>query len=202
MVEAGGGVVDVEVELGQAALHEPPRRSHGIEPALGGLEGHEPPVGLLGVAVEADDRFQDVDRRVGSAGVLFKLCQAEVGVDGTAMQVLSGGFDPGVVEPGEQVAAVGVDRSCQRRSGLVVVLGIGRFAERSLEVPEVAGDLGRVGPVVLASLLQHLEVGAIGAAEEGAQVAEGMPELLEQAIGGRVGPQGVDELVDSGALRT
>ena len=166
---------------------------------MGGVEGHEPTIGLLGIAVEVDGPLQGVSRGVGLSGVVFELGQAEVGVEGSAVEVLTDRFDPGVVASLEEVAAIGVDGLAQCGSGLVVG-GPGGICEGRLELPQVAGDLGRARLVVLAGLGEHVESFVAGTSEPRAQIAEGTPELLTDTLGSGVRPQRVDGLVAGGAF--
>ena len=118
-VEAGGRLVDVHVQVGQAALEELPGGGDRVATTVGGVEGHEPAVGLLGVAVHVDDPLQDGDGGVGVAGVVLEFGEAEVGVDGAAVEVLADRFHPPLRAAGQQVALVGVDRLGAARRGPV-----------------------------------------------------------------------------------
>lgn len=124
-IEASGGVVHVDVEIGQATLQELPGGGDGIEAAVGGVEGHEPAVWLLGVAVQVDGTLQGGDRCVGATGVVFELGEAEVGIERSVMEVLADRFDPWVADALEQVAAVEVDRPTQRGTGGLVGVSLG-----------------------------------------------------------------------------
>jgi len=199
-VEAGGDVVTVDVEVGEAALEERPSGRDRVEAIMRGVKGDEPAVGLLGVAVQVDDPLQGVDGGVGMAGVVFELGQAQVGIEGPAMQVLADQLDPGVVAARQQVAPVGVDRSAQCLAGRLVVGGSGGLGEGTLEVPQIAGDLRRVGPVMLADLLRYVEGLAGRTQEVGAQVVERVPELVEHPVRRGVGPERVDDLDEGGVL--
>ena len=107
------------------------------------MEGHEPPVRFLGVAVEVDGAFQHFDRGVGGAGAFIELGETEVGVEGAAVQVLADRFDPAVVATSQKVAAVDADGMAKRRASPVAIRGPGRLAKGMLELPKVAGDLRR-----------------------------------------------------------
>ena len=131
-VNAGGRRLHIEVEVGEARLEELPCGGDGVNPFAGGVQDHEPPIGLLGVAVEVDGPLQGVSRGVGVSAVIFELGQAEVGVEGPAMEVLADRFDPGVVASLEEVAAVRVDGLAQCGSGLVVS-GPGGICEGRLD---------------------------------------------------------------------
>jgi hypothetical protein len=102
VVEANGGV-DVYVGLGQAPPQQPPRRADRVEATLAVLEGHETSAGLLGIAVERNDLLQHLAGGAGSSGLLLELSQAEMGVDGAAMQVLADRLDPQIIRAGQGI---------------------------------------------------------------------------------------------------
>ena len=85
------------------------------------MEDHETAVGLLGVAVELDRPLQGADRSVAVAGVVVELGEAQVGIEGPAVQVLADRLDPGILRSVEQVAPVGIYGTAQRLAGGLVV---------------------------------------------------------------------------------
>lgn len=105
----GGGVVHVHVEVGEPTVEKLPGGSHCVEAAVTGMKGHEPSIGLFGVAVHVDGSFEDVDGEVGVAGALVEFGQTEVGVESPAVEVLANRLDPGVSDTGEKIATVGLD---------------------------------------------------------------------------------------------
>ena len=80
-------------------------------------------------------RSRTATASVGVPGAVVELGQAELGVEGSAVEVLADRLDPGVADAGEQVAPVGLDGPAQRHPGRLVVAGSGGVAERGLERP-------------------------------------------------------------------
>ena len=52
-------------------MEELPGSGDRVDAAVGGVEGHEPTIGLLGIAVEVDDPLQGVSRGGGVSGLIF-----------------------------------------------------------------------------------------------------------------------------------
>ena len=156
-VEVDGGGLDIEVEVPEALVKEPPGGGDGVGPGAGGVEDHEPSVGLLRVAVEVDSPVQYVDRRVGVASMFLVLCESEMRIEGAAVQIVADRLDPGVVAALEKVAAVSLNHASERHSRIVVVVGSGRVGERALEIPQVARDFLASRLVAVSSLGEYLE---------------------------------------------
>lgn len=127
------------------------------------MSGHEPSVGHLGHAVKSDCLLQGFDGRVRSTEALLQFGQAQVGVEGAAVQVGSDRLGPQVLGVGGEVAAVAVDGGAQGFARGAVVARPGCGGERDLEVPQVAGNGAGFGPVDLAGLDEDLEVGVTDA---------------------------------------
>jgi hypothetical protein len=105
-MEAGARGLGVDVNLREAPLQEPPCSGERVRSAALALERHESAVGLLGIAVELDSATEYLLGGVERAELLFQFGEAEVRVEGPAMEVLADRLDPSVVGVLNQLAPI------------------------------------------------------------------------------------------------
>jgi len=138
--ESFGGVVGLDVQLGEPALEPAVGAAHGVGTAEARLQPHDPLVQLLVVGVPAGGGLQGGERAVTVAGALPELGEAAGGVGGLAAQLLAGGFGPVVVGAFEEAAVVGGGGALERRClGGVTGCRAGG-GEGGVEAPDVAVD--------------------------------------------------------------
>lgn len=126
-----------DLKFGQAAFELAEEPLGGVVSTSVDVEAHRVRVEVLGVRVELDRAFEEVDRRRGVAGRGVVRDELGDGVEGVSTQFFADRLDPLVRVAGKQGTLAVVESVVQRGDSAFRWTAL-RVAKSGLEVPEVA----------------------------------------------------------------